>query len=112
MSSLEVLKYHEVMMTVMGIYPRSPRLSFRFSWLQPISPYFIIFWLIICNILSTMYVYHGSSRLTEVFEALAIVFGGSDALAAYLNMKWKMEKAAVVQSELQEIVDRGNCWRN
>lgn len=90
------------MMTSLGIYPTS-----RSSWLHSISPYFMIIDMTICNILSTTYVYQGSTRLSSVFEAFSLVIGGTEALSAYLNMRWKMDKVGDVQLKLQKIADQG-----
>lgn len=103
MAKLQVLKYNRVMMTSMGIYPHSPA-----GWLQSISPYLIIINMTMCNILSTTFVYQGSAHLSsQAFEAFSLVIGGSEAVSAYINMKWKMNKAGAVHLKLQEIADEG-----
>lgn len=105
MEKLQVLKYNRVIMTAMGIYPQSPA-----GWLQSISPYIMIIDLTLCNILSTTYVYQGSAgsvRLSQVFEAFSLVIGGTESVSAYINMRWKMNRAGDVQLKLQKIADQG-----
>lgn len=103
MAKLQVLKYNRVLMTSMGIYPHFPA-----GWLQTMSPYLLIIDMTICNILSTTFVYQGSTHLSsQVFEAFSLVIGGSEAVSAYINMKWKMNKAGAVQMRLQKIADEG-----
>lgn len=92
-------------MTAMGIYPQSPA-----NWLQSISPFLMIIDLTMCNMLSTTYVYQGSTHLSQVFEAFSLVIGGSEAVSAYINMKWKTNKAGDVQLKLQEIADQGTYF--
>lgn len=109
MSKLQVLKYHKIMMTILGIYPRPHNASSRLRRLHSISPYFIIFCMFVANILSTTYVYQGfgTIRLSYLFESFAIVIGGFDALCAYLNMRWKMKEIGDVRLKLHEIADQG-----
>lgn len=95
------------MMTSLGIYPRSHTKKSRLDWLHSISPYLLIIDLTFCNILSTTYVYQGSTHLSFVFEAFSLVIGGSEALSAYLNMRWKMNKVGDVHMKLQKIADQG-----
>lgn len=110
MSKLKVFKYQQILLTVLGICPRPPNLSFLLSCLHSISQYFIVFWLIVCIILSATYVYHGSMRSSDIFEAMALVFGGWEGTVAYLNMRWKMDTVDDVHSALQAIVDQGNFF--
>lgn len=103
MAKLQVLKYNRVIMTSMGIYPHSPA-----GWLQSISPYIMIIDLSICNILSSTFVYQGSTHLSsQIFEAFSLVIGGSETVSAYINMRWKMNKTGAVRLQLQKIADEG-----
>lgn len=74
------------------------------------SPYFNISGMSAVATLSATYVYqeYNTTRLQFVFEAFALVFGASVALAGYVNMRWKMNQLGDVQSKLQQIADQGN----
>lgn len=110
MTKLTVFKYHQAMMSVLGIYPRPRNASSRLSWSHSICPYFVILTMSLANTLSTTYVYQGYNtiRLSYVFESFALVIGGLEAVCAYINMRWKMEKTGDVQAKLQEIADQCN----
>lgn len=107
MSNLKVLKYNEIVMTVLGIYSRPPHVSCGLRWLHSIMPYYTIVCMIVSFTLSVMYVMHESARLSYVFEACTIGMGSYSGLFASLNMKWKANKAGDVQSKLQKIADKG-----
>lgn len=107
MSKIKVLKYNQAMMIPLGIYPLPPTATYSKLLLHSFSPYFMIITMILCNILSTTYVYQGSTRLSYIFEAFTLIIGGSEALSVYINMRWKMNRVGDVQLKLQGIVDEG-----
>lgn len=105
MSKLTVMKYNQIMMAVVGIYPHSFKAP-SLNWLQSVSPYLMAISLITCDLFAAMYAYQEVS-LSLMLEAVLLVIGGSQSLAAYFNMKWKMDSAGQVNSKLQEIVQQG-----
>lgn len=109
MSNFKVLKYNKEMMTFLGIYPSPRAIPTRLSQLHTFNFYFTIFGMIAVVTLSATYVHHefNITRFQYVFEALALTFGGTVGLCAFLNMKWKMDKVADLQLKFQEIVDQG-----
>lgn len=109
MPKSNVLQYNRVMMTVVGIYPQLPTSSSYLNRLASISPYLIIPSMVVAETLSSTYVYQGfnTTRLSYVFEAFSLVFGGTSALSAYLNMRWNMDDVADLQLKFQQIVDQG-----
>lgn len=109
MSKLKVLEFNQMMMAVSGIYPRPSNPSLYLKLLHAICPYYTIFGMSFAVTLAATYIYQGSTRLSNLFEAFAIVIGGIAALFSYLNMRWKMNVIGHVPSQLQEIADRGNC---
>lgn len=106
MSKLKVMEYNRIMLSALGAYPQ-PFTSSALNCLRFLSPYFIIISLLTSTLLAVAYVYQGSPSLTYTFEAVIIVIGAPQALVLYLNIKWKMDTVAEVNSELQEIVDQG-----
>lgn len=108
MSTFKPMEYNQFMMTVLGIYPRPPNASSRLSWLHSISPYFVVFFLSAVLVLSAKYVQqeYKVENLSYVFQAFGIVVGGSEALFAYVNMRWIMDKLGDIPSKLQEVIDR------
>lgn len=105
MSKLTVMKYNQIMMAVLGIYPLSFS-SPSLNRLQSLSPYLMIISLMNCNILAALYAYQ-ETRLSLMVQALILVIGGSQSISAYLNMKWKMNRAGHVNTKLQGVVDQG-----
>lgn len=105
MSKLTVMKYNQIMMAVVGIYPHSFKAP-PLNWLQSLSPYLMAISLITCDLFAAMYAYQ-ETQLSLMLEAVLLVIGGSQSLAAYFNMKWKMDSAGQVNSKLQEIVQQG-----
>lgn len=100
------MEYNRIMLSALGAYPQ-PFTSSALNCLRFLSPYFIIISLLTSTLLAVAYVYQGSPSLTYTFEAVIIVIGAPQALVLYLNIKWKMDTVAEVNSELQEIVDQG-----
>lgn len=105
MSKLKVMKYNQIMLAALGIYPRSFS-SPSLNRLQSLSPYLMTITLMNCEILAALYAYQ-EGHLSSLLESLIIIIGGSESLAAYLNMKWKMDSVGQVTGKLQEIVDQG-----
>lgn len=95
-------------MAAMGIYPYKFMAS-PLNWLQLLSPYLMVTSLIVCIVLSTMYVYQGwtSTSLSFLLYACINVIGESQSLFAYLNMRRKMDSVGRVHLKLQEIADQG-----
>lgn len=96
-------------MTFLDIYPHTPTSSSRLRRLHSFALYFTISGMFTSTTLSAMYVYqgYGTTRFSYVLETCALAFGAVEAIGAFLNMKWKMEKAAEVQSKFQAIADQG-----
>ena len=105
MSKLTVMKYNQIMMAVLDIYPQSFA-SPSLNKLRSLSPYLMTISLITCDTLAAMYAYQ-ETRLSLMLEALILVIGASESLSAYLNMRWKMVSAGQVNLKLQDIVDHG-----
>lgn len=106
MSTLKVMEYNRIMLSALGAYPQ-PFTSSSLNWLRFLSPYFIVISLAMSTLLAVVYVFQGSTSLTYTFEAVIIVIGAPQALILYLNIKWKMNEVAEVNSKFQEIVDQG-----
>lgn len=109
MLKFKVLKYNQIVMYCLGIFPHSPISSTRYNWLHSFSPYFNAFGMSAVTSLGALYVYqeYGRTRLSFVFEAFGLFIGALEALCVYLNMRWNIRKIGESQFKFQEIVDRG-----
>lgn len=110
MPKVQVLKINRLVMTALGVYPRTPHLSSRLKWMHSYSPCISIIGMTSCSIFSALYIYQGFGivRSSYIFEALGVLLGGFEALCVYINMSWKMDTVADFHSKLQEIADQGN----
>lgn len=105
MSKLTVMKYNRMMMVILGINPYSfPSTSL--NWLRLMSPFLIIITMSICVVLQGLYTYQ-QTHLPLILEGVVLVIGGSTALSAYVNMKWKVDSVAELNLKFQKIVDQG-----
>lgn len=105
MAKLFVMKFHQNMMSVLGIY-QHPYASSSLSWLRSFSSFVVIISLILSDTFSIMYVYQ-EPVLSFKLESIALLIGATDALLGYLNLKWKADEAYQLNRKIQEIVDQG-----
>lgn len=106
MAKIIVMKYNQIIMAILNIYPY----SFTEKWLnlfRSLSPYLMTIGLIMCEILAATYALQ-ETRLSMIFEAVALVIGGIQSISAYQNMRWKTNTVGQVNSKFQKIVDRGH----
>lgn len=106
MSKVKVMKFHQTVMAIIGLYPY-PLTESKYKAPNLISPYVMCPCLGGSIVLSALYAYQGSEVLSFVLDAVIIFIGESQALAVYLNMRQKIDMIGNLNQKLQDIVDQG-----
>lgn len=106
MAKLKVLELNQTVMSAIDIYPRSSEATSKFKASQLLGSSMCLF-MLTAIILSAVYIYQGSTRLSYILDACIVFIAVSQAFFAYLNMKRKMDSVKSLQLKLQEIVDQG-----
>lgn len=105
---LKVMKYNQLMMTALGVCPKSFAASSpSLRWLHTLSPPFMAFFLIVSVGSAGRFILEGSTRLSFICEALIVLIGGIQSFLAFVNMLRKINIIGRMYLRLQEIVDHG-----